>query len=213
MIRSLILFVALAALPYPLFAESKWPATGKYEFTGWTGPRLAVYYSVPPKATAKSPILIIIPGVKRNAEEYRNEWDHLATANGFITLVVDRAVAANPAFFMMPDNEKVFPFGMKGAPLANDALRNWFDKRLVLLLGEQDREPRTQLLSNGPEARLQGPHVLARGLGFYRAALSAAAAQHLDLRWHLEIIPGVGHSDPHVASYAVKYLFPDRDGL
>jgi hypothetical protein len=250
-----------------------------------------VYYSVPPKATAKSPILIIIPGVKRNAEEYRNEWDHLATANGFITLVVeatkklfpteyeynvggvinargevqpedrwlfsaidplfddfkkqfgshqekyelyghsagggfvhlflllkpqakvDRAVAANPAFFTMPDDEKAFPFGMKGAPLANDALQNWFEKHLVLLLGEQDREPRTQLLSNGAEARLQGPHVLARGLGFYRAALSEAAAQHLDLRWRLEIIPGVGHSDPHVASYAVKYLFPDRDGL
>ena len=66
-----------------------------------------------------------------------------------------RAVAANPAFFTMPDNEKVFPFGLKGAPLANDAVRNWFDKRLVILLGEQDREPRTQLLSNGPEAQIR----------------------------------------------------------
>ena len=70
----------------------------------------------------------------------------------------------------MPDNEKAFPFGLKGARLANDAVRNWFDKRLGSYLGEQDREPRTQLLSNGPEARLQGPHVLARGLGFYRGA-------------------------------------------
>ena len=89
MIRSLLVFVAVATLSHPLIAESKWPATGKYEFTGWAGPQLTVYYSVPPKATAKSPILIIIPGVKRNAEEYRNEWDHLATANGFITLVVE----------------------------------------------------------------------------------------------------------------------------
>ena len=126
---------------------------------------------------------------------------------------MDRAVAANPAFFTMPDPDKDFPFGLKRAPFGNDAVQTWFNKRLAILLGEQDREPRTQLLSNGPEARLQGPHVLARGLGFYRDALTEAAAQHWDLRWHLEIIPGVGHSDPHMASYAVKYLFPDRDGL
>jgi hypothetical protein len=291
MIRSLLVFVALTTVSSQLPAKDVWPATGKYEFSGWAGRQLTVYYSVPPKATADSPILIIIPGVKRNAEEYRNEWDHLATANRFITLVVEatkklfpteyeynvggvinargevqpedrwlfsaidplfddfkkqfgshrekyelyghsagggfvhlflllkpqakasRAVAANPAFFTMPDSEKVFPFGLKGAPLPPGAIQSWFDKRLVILLGEQDREPRTQLLSNGPEARLQGPHVLARGLGFYQAALSEAAAQHLGLRWHLEIIPGIGHSDPHMASYAVKYLFPDRDGL
>ena len=34
------------------------------QFTEWAGPQLTVYYSVPPKATADSPILIIIPGVK-----------------------------------------------------------------------------------------------------------------------------------------------------
>jgi hypothetical protein len=51
------------------------------------------------------------------------------------------------------------------------------------------------------------------GLGFYRAALSEAAAQHLELRWHLEITPGVGHSEPQTASSAVKYLFPNRIGL
>ena len=73
-----------------LLAKDTWPATGKYEFTRWAGP--AAFHRVlqpTPKATADSPILIIIPGVKRNAEEYRNEWDHLATANRFITLVVE----------------------------------------------------------------------------------------------------------------------------
>src|SRR5262245_13897105 len=214
MIRSLLLFAALLTTPSQLLAKDPWPATGKYEFVSWAGPQLAVYYSVPPKATADSPILVIIPGVKRNAEEYRNEWDHLATANRFITLVVeatkklfpteyeynvggiinargemqpedrwlfsaidplfddfkkrygshqekyelyghsagggfvhlfllmkpqarvDRAVAANPAFFTMPDNGQAFPFGLKGAPLASDSIRNWFDRRLVVLLGE-----------------------------------------------------------------------------
>jgi len=57
--------------------------------------------------------------------------------------------------------------GESFAQCAARLIRNWFDKRLVILLSEQDREPRTQLLC----------------------------------------------SDPRMASYAVKYLFPDRDGL
>src|SRR6478672_10384519 len=123
MIRSLFVFVALTTLSSQLLAEDTWLATGKYEFTGWAGPQLSVYYSVPPKATSDSPILVIIPGVKRKAEEYRKEWRHSA-GGGFVHLFmlmkpkakVNRAVAANPAFFTMPDNDKVFPFGLKGAP-------------------------------------------------------------------------------------------------
>src|SRR5258705_2397826 len=89
MIRSLVLFIALITFSGQLLAKDPWPATGRYEFTDWAGPQLTIYYSAPPKITVDSPILIIIPGVKRNAEEYRNEWDHLATTNRFITLVVE----------------------------------------------------------------------------------------------------------------------------
>ena len=89
MIRSLVLFIALTTFSCQLLAKDPWPATGKYEFTGWAGPQLTIYYSAPPQTTVDSPILIIIPGVKRNAEEYRDEWDHLATTNRFITLVVE----------------------------------------------------------------------------------------------------------------------------
>jgi dienelactone hydrolase len=289
--HSLVALIAIAISAIMLRAARTWPPTGKYDFTSWDGPQLSVFFSVPPQADADSPILIVIPGIKRNAEEYRDEWDHLATANRFITLVVeaskkrfpteyeynlggvidgegkvqpegrwllsaidsiyddfkaqygshrdkyelyghsagggfahlfsllkpnakvDRVVAANPAFFTMPTNESNFPFGIKGVPLHDNAIPTWFDKRLVILLGDRDREPRTQLLSNGPEARLQGPHVFARGLGFYRAALCEAADKKLDLHWHLEVIPGVGHSNPDIAPYAIKYLFPDRVGL
>src|SRR5258708_9090064 len=79
--RTLFLFVALTTLSSPLLAKDPWPATGKYEFNGWAGPKLAVYYSLPPKAGADSPILIIIPGFKHNTNVYKNQCIHLTTPN------------------------------------------------------------------------------------------------------------------------------------
>lgn len=125
------------------------------------------------------------------------------------TAKVGRAVAANPAFVTMPDDEHDFPFGLRGAPLAKDALDQWFDKRLVVLLGDRDTNPRTKPLSNGPQARLQGPHVFARGLNFFHTSLAVAKEKGLPINWKIEVVPDVGHSNAHMASHAVKYLCQD----
>jgi hypothetical protein len=274
-----------ASLPLTVQAET-WPATGSYQFDGWEGPALTVFYSVPPQSTADSPILIVIPGARRDAREYRDDWDSLATANRLITLVVgadladfpteydynaggvvtaqgvprprsrrlysaieplfedftrrfgsrrssyalyghsaggqfahtfrlfeptarvDRVVAANPAFCMLPDHGPAYPFGLGGVTVSDEALKHWLTHPLVVLLGDRDLDPRTKPLSNGPEARLQGPHVFARGLGFYRSALAAASVREITLGWKLEVVHNVGHSNRQMASHAVKYLVP-----
>ena len=118
----------------------------------------------------------------------------------------NRAVAANAPFYTMPDPSSEFPFGLHGAPLPADAMNKWFAKPIVYLLGERDTEPRTQPISNGPDARLQGPHGFARGLGFFQQSLAVANTQNTPHKWRLEIVPNVGHSDAHMASHAVKYL-------
>ncbi|TWU26033.1 alpha/beta hydrolase [Bythopirellula polymerisocia] len=265
-------------------AQSEWAVTGQYEFSDWAGPKLKVFYSIPPQMDADSQIVVVIPGAKRNADQYRDEWDHLAVANQFITLVVEaaiksfptefeynlggvidssgnqrpenewlftaidplfddfknrfgsnrktynlyghsagggfvhrfllfkpdakvnKAVAANPAFATLPDYEKDFPFGLRGVNLPENAVENWLEKSLVLLLGDRDRDPRTHPLSNSFAAQQQGPHVLARGMQLYQSALLAAGSQHSGLVWQLEVVPRVGHSNAHMASYAVKHL-------
>lgn len=268
----------------PSHVLADWPPLGQYEFSAWSGQVLKVYFSVPPRANKNSAIVIIMPGAKRNAEQYRDEWDHLAAANGFITLVVEaglerfpseyeynlggiinaagelqpedswllsavdlifddfaarygserknyilyghsagggfahlyplfkpdskavQVVAANPAFLTMPNHEQDFPFALRNAPLPDSALKEWFSQRLVILLGDRDRDSRTHPLSNGPQAQIQGPHVFARGLGFFHAGLRESFAQELPLNWQIEIVSGVGHSNAHMASHAVKYL-------
>ena len=120
---------------------------------------------------------------------------------------VHRAVAANPAFCMIPNLAESFPFGLQNAPVKGGSVAKWLSAPIVLLLGDKDLNPRTKPLSNGPIARKQGPHVLARGLKFYQAALVAAEQRGVSLNWKLEIVHDVGHSNEHMASHAVKYLF------
>jgi hypothetical protein len=289
--RSAILLWSLVACfmievsPLRVFAKSDWPPTGKYSFAGWAGPALTVYYSVPPGSDSMTPIVVVVPGKKRNAEEYRDEWNSLATANRFITLVleakkkdfpseyqynlggvtdanggaqprekwlfsaidplfddfkeqfgstrktyslyghsagggfvhlfmlmipdakVDAAVAANAAFYTMPDAEVDFPFGLRGLSLPDNALERWYSKRLTIMLGDRDLNPRTEPLSSGVEAQRQGPHGFARGLGFYRQSLCSASSQNLPLAWRLEIVPDAAHDNKQMAPAAVKHLF------
>lgn len=257
---------------------------GGYEVTTPAGKPLRVEFYVPEGSRPGSRILIVIPGARRNAGEYRDQWADLANANGFIVLVpgasrehfpteyeynaggvtdpsgqirpqqerlfsaiepmfddfrrrfgstresyalyghsagggfvhrfllmmpdarVDVAVAANPAFCTFPRSDWDYPFGTGGTNVGDDELRAWFAKPLTVLLGDRDIGPRTKLLSNSRRARLQGPSVYARGLGFFQSALTEADRLGVPLRWKLEIVAGVGHSNTHMASQAVKYL-------
>lgn len=267
--------------------EGSWPEKGHYQFDGWAGPAIGVHYSVPPHAGPNSPILIVVPGARRNADVYRDAWHSLALANGFIVLAIEareadfpteldynaggvikpdggirpeeswlysaveplfddfkarfgsernrysiyghsagghfvlnyllfkpearvlRAVAANPPFFMMPRSGRNYPFGPTGAPIRPGMMEQWLSAPLTIILGDRDIGPRTRPISNGPLGRAQGPHVLARGLRFYYEILLIASEENVPHAWKLEILHNVGHSNEHIASHAVKYLFPD----
>lgn len=280
-------FVTASLLLLQNASAATWEEKGNYPFSQWAGPSLGVFYSVPPEAGPDTPILVVVPGARRNAAEYRDAWHELALANRFITLTieaaesdfpteyhynaggvvesdgkpvsephwtysaieplfddfkrrfgsqrerysiyghsaggqfvlgyllfkpdarVERAVAANPAFCFLLDSEEPYPFGLRSVQLPERAFEKWFMVPTVLLLGDRDLAPRTRPLSNGPIARAQGPHVFARGLAFYRAALTLASERQIELQWRLEVVPGVGHSNQHMASHAVKNLFAD----
>lgn len=268
-------------------APNRFDPIGSYVTESPGGKPLGVHYCVPPGSGPDTPILIVIPGARRNAAEYRDQWADLATSNGLIVLTleatqehypteydynaggvldsnrrvrpasewlfsaieplfeefrerygssragyllyghsagggfvhrfllmkpgarVERAVAANPAFCAYPTRDLEYPFGLGGLPLAEGATETWFAKPLVILLGDRDLNPRTKPLSNGPQARRQGPHVLARGVGLYHKALKAADRLGPALRWKLEVVHGVGHSNTHMASYAVRHLLKE----
>lgn len=73
----------------PMAAASERLAAGKGTFTfdGWKGPALPVWYHIPARVTAATPIVFVMHGRGRDPDRYRNEWSALAEANGFILAV------------------------------------------------------------------------------------------------------------------------------
>ena len=120
---------------------------------------------------------------------------------------MQRAVAANPAFVTLPDANIAYPFGTGGLALSREDLARWFATPLTILLGAEDLQPRTKPLSNGPQARAQGPHVFARGQKLFAHARAHAQALGVPFHWKLEIVEGVGHDNRAIAPFALPALF------
>jgi len=123
-----------------------------------------------------------------------------------------KAVAANPAFVTLPEEDIMYPFGLKDVSLSSRDIKNWVDQNMAILLGEDDLGPRTKPLSNGPMAREQGPHCLARGKLLYKTAKEKAEESGFDFNWELITVPGVGHDNYNLAPFASIYLFEDEEG-
>lgn len=57
--------------------------TGQFEFANWDGPPLNIHYAEPEGLSADAPIIIVMHGVARNADDYRDNWIDLAQEYGF----------------------------------------------------------------------------------------------------------------------------------
>lgn len=120
---------------------------------------------------------------------------------------IQRAVAGNAGWYMMPDLAVKFPYGLAGTPVTGDDLRHAFAVPLTILLGTADTNPNEKVLRKTAEAEAQGPYRFARGQYFFAHARAAASALSADFHWSLAQAPGVGHSDSGMAPYGVAALF------
>ncbi|WJG10346.1 alpha/beta hydrolase [Aliiglaciecola sp. LCG003] len=89
----LVAMVFLAAMSNLVSATEKnlpWQdnVKGKYIFSKWDGGKVSVNFTVPPTANADTPILLVVPGAKRNADNYRDQWHQLALKHNFIVLAI-----------------------------------------------------------------------------------------------------------------------------
>ena len=56
-------------------------------FDSWAGPSLRVFITRPAGLAADRPVVFVMHGVQRNAEEYRNQWHELALQYDFLLVV------------------------------------------------------------------------------------------------------------------------------
>jgi poly(3-hydroxybutyrate) depolymerase len=94
---ALALFAGLAA-PIAAMAEdsSSGAGKGRFVFSGWDGPPLPVWYQLPENVAADTPVVVVMHGVNRDADRYRDEWAELALAHRFIVIVPEYSRADFP---------------------------------------------------------------------------------------------------------------------
>ncbi|MFZ5747079.1 MAG: alpha/beta hydrolase [Pseudomonadota bacterium] len=117
-----------------------------------------------------------------------------------------RAIAANAGWYTMPDFSIDFPYGLKGAPIDETALKIALARPLWLLSGSRDVDPDAPNLRRTPEAMAQGPNRLARGDAYFAAGKKAAGRLGTPFHWQRRYVNGVGHSDEGIAAAAVALI-------
>lgn len=117
-----------------------------------------------------------------------------------------RFLAANAGWYTFPDLETDYPAGLGGLEKAEEGLKAFLEKDLVILVGDQDSDPSHDSLKRDDGVDLQGPHRFARGQNFYEKGKAEAQRLGVNFGWRLRIAEGVAHSNGGMAVAAAEFV-------
>lgn len=119
------------------------------------------------------------------------------------------AVAANAGYYTFPDPKITFPHGIKDAKRYNSISKNYFQKKLVIVVGTADVE-RGGSLNTSEKSDAQGLNRYERGLNFYNFSKQRAKSERKEFCWKLFENEGVAHSNSKMATFAADLLYSDN---
>jgi len=119
----------------------------------------------------------------------------------------ERAIAANPGYYTMPDTKVAFPYGLKSSPAGDATLKKVLGRAFTLLLGDKDLIRDDPNFRKTPEADAQGKTRFERGKNFYATAKQQAEKLGTEFAWKQQTVRGAGHSDQQMSKAAVPALF------
>jgi len=258
-----------------------------FKVDSWAGPAVRVFATRPVHLAADRPVVFVMHGVNRNADEYRDQWHDLANEHDFLLVVpefskrkfpgsssynlgnvfdnngkpvneaewsysaiepifdevrrrfgmttqrysiyghsagaqfvhrflfhvpdarVNQIVSANAGWYMMPDYEQDFPYGLRRSAVTREKLRAALQLPVTILLGEGDTDPEHPSLRGTPEAMAQGEHRFARGHFFFEAARAYSEQLGVPFNWQLVTVPGADHDNRLMAPAAIPYLLSE----
>jgi len=255
---------------------------------------IEIWYHVPEGAEPDAPVVVVLHGMGRNGDGYRDAWVDPANAHGFVVIVPEftdehypgsreynlgnvftadgqrrpeaewsfsqiepafddarmrlgltrqryhlyghsagsqfahrfllfvpgarasRVVLANAGWYTLPTPDEAWPYGLaladgegygaEDAAVPAAQVTGFLRRDVVVLLGDQDTDPRASGLRTSPEAQAQGPHRFARGHHYFEFTRDLAEALGVTSRWALEIVPDVGHSNARMAPRAAEVI-------
>ncbi|MCB1520019.1 MAG: hydrolase [Hyphomicrobiaceae bacterium] len=200
-----------AILLVPEFTSKKWPGSWAYNIGNVRSRRLE------PKPWRQTSFYVVERAFRlaaRSVDSRRRKFSMFGHGAGsqFIQRyvlhagcgMIDRAVSANPGWYLVPDNEFQFPFGLRGAPIPKPTIRRAFACDFTLLLGTADVN--TAGLRVEPGAAEQGATRYERGLFYFDRAGQIARRMNAPFRWHMDEVPGVGHEADRMAPAGAAIL-------
>jgi hypothetical protein len=125
------------------------------------------------------------------------------------TARVNRIVVANADWYMMPDFDVAFPYGLGQSAIDPSQLKKGLQRPVTILLGEEDPETDYKSLRQTPGMMAQGANRLARGQAFFESARGAAVELGVPFNWHLEKVEEADTDNPLMAPAAIPFLLGD----
>ena len=200
-----------AVLLVPDFTSEKWPGSWTYNMGNVRSKRLE---AKPWRQTAFYVVEKAFRMAAASLGSHRRKFSMFGHGAGaqFIQRyvlhsgcrMIDRAAAANPGWYMMPEYDFKFPFGLGGAPIAESTLARGFGCNFTLLLGTADVN--YARLRNDHDALRQGHTRYARGRFYFSRSRQIAARMGAPFNWHLMEVPGVGHEARRMAPAGAAVL-------
>lgn len=118
----------------------------------------------------------------------------------------DVAVAANSGWYTLPCQETDFPYGLADAPVTDSRLGLALQKKLIILVGEDDIDQAHHSLRRTEEALEQGQNRLDRGRTFFETGREASKRLGVSFCWKYASVPDAEHRDRQMSGTAVDYL-------
>ena len=116
---------------------------------------------------------------------------------------IGTAISANSGFYSLPNEKLAFPYGMKRTRID---LEKSYRKRLIILLGELDNDPKLGTFRTTDLAMEQGAHRLARGTSFFNANKELKDRHNCTFNWEMDIIENVGHDYKKMSENAIAWI-------
>ena len=120
----------------------------------------------------------------------------------------NRIIASNSGFYTTVDSKMKLPFGIQNTLLNDEKLKQSFNKKMILLIGELDDENENGgTLLYSVSANQQGAHRLARGQYFYNQSEKISKEIGANFNWEIKIVPNVGHDQRQMSIAAAEFLY------
>ncbi len=120
---------------------------------------------------------------------------------------IEKAVFSAAGWYTFPNNNIDFPYGFQESPLKNMALGSFFNKNILVQVGDNDDDPNSAGLRHNEFADAQGLNRKDRAENYFQFCQQMALNQNNAFNWNFQLIPNTGHDYIKASENAVDFLF------